>query len=157
MQPERPHKHALAALSQLLAVKAGELAEHQKIGQNLEDDVGSIKRTMRLLDPEADPEVIQPRRRYQIGEVFARGEVTDFILDTLRELPDGEALSASDLAERALRMKGRVPDADRNLWGKVLATFLQQLHALLRRGTVESLGRYRGVMWRLNRQPRNRT
>lgn len=73
------------------------------------------------------------------------GRVTEFIYASLCELPEGDALSAREIAESALREVGRDPDADRELWAKVLSVFRQQLAELRRRGAVERLGRDRGV------------
>jgi len=104
------YEHALSALREFLAVVAGKHDENRKAGRILEQDMGSIKRVMLLLDENADPERIRPRRTS--GRAVFALSVTDFVQDTLRELPASDGLSRREIAERALRTEGRDPNAD---------------------------------------------
>jgi len=62
--------------------------------------------------------------------------------------------AAGELAAAAMIARS-IPESDNPVRRDFVARFLNTLHDLLRRGTVEKIGQGRGVRWRLaEREPR---
>ena len=141
-----PKEHALSTLKSARAVIDRVQREHQKKADDCGTDVGCFDRVIQILDSEANPQAIRPRRRYQRNGLFVYGEFSERTYDALRQ---GGDVSANELAEQWFSDRGLDPDADRALWNKVVNNFLGKLGRLKRRNKVERLGGYTGATWRL--------
>src|SRR5260370_3231888 len=85
--------------------------------------------TMRLFDPDTNPEDIFAKRRFPMRtEYFARGEVTRIIYDLIRER--GE-ITAHEAAEVGLTQK-QIPESDRKTRRDFINRFGNVLHDLRR-------------------------
>jgi hypothetical protein len=140
---------ALSALMQRRADIAGEIIELEAKTEAKRVDLVHLDCSIRMFDPEIDPEGIPSRQRFpRRSQYFAHGEVTRIIYNVLRSAD--EPASASVIVEAAMRQKGFDPLNDRNLRKDFYQKFLVQLNAMRRTGTVEAVGRSKGVKWRLS-------
>ena len=106
-------------------------------------------------DGEIDPETIPTRQRFpRRSQWFRHGEVTEITYDVLKELPNRGSVPVREIVDHAMRQKGFDPEHDRNLRHDFTNRFLVQLRALTIRGTVEKIGRGKGVKWRLAKKRR---
>lgn len=140
---------ALSALMQRRADIAGTIMLKEKEIDALRADLIHLDRSIQMFDPEADPECIPARQRFpRRSQWFAFGELSRIILSYLRKAR--EPVSAAEIVEWAMREKGFDPANDRKLRRDFYARFIMQLNAMRRKGTVEAVGRSKGVKWKLS-------
>jgi hypothetical protein len=151
----------LSALMQRRADIAGEIIELEAKTEGKRVDLVHLDCSIRMFDPEIDPEGIPSRQRFpRRSQYFAHGEVTRIIYGVLRTATEPAEprsgpfrgcapVSASVIVEAAMHQKGFDPINDRNLRKDFYQKFLVQLNAMRRAGTVEAVGRSKGVKWKL--------
>src|SRR3954451_6703719 len=96
---------ATAALIRKRAELAGEAeAVDARLGQ-LRADLVHLDAAIRILCPEAEPELIRPRKPSRKGcDWFGRQELPRLILDSLRD--NGRPLSCVEIAREVMARKG---------------------------------------------------
>jgi hypothetical protein len=128
---------AVNALRNKRAAIAGEIEMHSREIDRLRAELVHLDATMRLFDPDTNPEDIFGKRRFPTcTEYFARGEITRMIYDALR---DRETVTAKELAELALTEKA-IPETDRKTRGDFVRRFHNVLHDLRRRKHLQRIG-----------------
>ena len=130
--------HFISALSAKRAELSGDLIAAQKRLEKLRDHLGAVDRTLRVLDPNCHPVTIRLVVKRKGDKLFAYGECTRAILNTLRQV--AEPMTAEQLAEQVAldcRVKTEAPG--------VAATLLVRLRAALvkmgKRGVVSGEGK----------------
>jgi len=137
---------AVNALRNKRAEILGDLAVHQAAIDQLRADLIHVDAVMRLFDPETNPEDIAGKRRLPPRtEIFARGEYTRIIYDSIRKRG---TISANELSDIAMAAKG-MPESDRALRHDLANRFHNMLHHLRRRGKLTKIGHGPGVRWKL--------
>jgi hypothetical protein len=98
---------ALAALSRKRAELAGEIEARLAEADRLRADLVHLDAAIRILCPEAEPELIRPKRPSRRGcDWFGRGELGRLVLDALRDA--AEPLGSTALAGAVMERKGMV-------------------------------------------------
>jgi hypothetical protein len=137
---------AVGALVAKRAKMAGEIEMHQREIDRLRAELVHLDATLRLFDPYAVPDDILPKRTWpRRTDYFARGELTRLVFEAIR---DNGTTSAGELAAAAMAARS-IPESDGATRRDFVSRFINTLHDLLRRGTVEKIGRGHGVRWRL--------
>src|SRR5438105_7326953 len=143
---------AINALRNRRAVITGQIEMHQREIERLRIDLVHVDATLRLFDPDTDPDDILPRRRLpKRTHYFDKGEQSRRVYQALRER--GE-VTAVELALAAMADKG-IPETDRRARSDFVARFTSVLHDQLRRGVVEQIGKLRNVRWKLAQRERD--
>jgi hypothetical protein len=142
---------AVNALRNKRADLAGQIEMHNREIDRLRSELVHLDATLRLFDPYIQPDEIASRKRWpRRTDYFARGELTRLVFEALRERG---TTAAGELAAAAMTARS-IPDTDNQIRRDFVARFLNTLHDLLRRGTVEKIGQGRGVRWKLaEREP----
>jgi hypothetical protein len=105
--------------------------------------------TLRLFDPDTDPDEIDPRkRRSRRTEYFEIGELARRVYEALRR---ADTTSAEELTAVAMADK-RIAVTDRLTRRLFMCKFMPALADLRRRGIVEKIGNGRGVRWKFTPQ-----
>jgi hypothetical protein len=137
---------AVAALVRKRAELAGELHGLEARTAQLRADLLHLDATIRLLDPDAAPEAIRPKRIVQRDGWFGLGELPRLVLDTLRT--SAEPMPIRALAEAIMLRRG-LPPGDR----ATLLIVEKRVDRYLRRQDGRSLERVpngaRTVGWRV--------
>lgn len=102
-------KQALFALQQLHAELSGKLQQVDEQRTKIEDDMKTVERTIKLLDPKYSLRAISIRRR-KPNKWFKRGTIFRAVLDVLRTAE--KPLSADEISIRLLQSKG-IPEPAR--------------------------------------------
>jgi hypothetical protein len=147
----RSHPSPVNALRNKRADLAGQIEMHNREVDRIRAELVHLDATLRLFDPYVIPDEIASRKRWpRRTDYFARGELTRLVFEALRE---NGTTAAGELAAAAMVARS-VPESDGAIRRDFVARFLNTLHDLLRRGTVEKIGQGRGVRWRLtSREP----
>jgi hypothetical protein len=142
---------AVNALRNKRADLAGQIEMHSREVDRLRSELVHLDATLRLFDPYVIPDQIASRKRWpRRTDYFARGELTRLVFEAVRE---NGTTAAGALAAAAMTARS-IPESDSAIRRDFVARFLNTLHDLLRRGTVEKIGQGRGVRWRLaEREP----
>src|SRR6266853_1631192 len=91
---------AVNALRNKRAAIAGEIEAHQREIDMLRADLVHVDATLRLFDPQTDPDDIMPRRRHPTrSHYFAKGEQTRRVFEAIR---DNGIVSAVEIAAKAM-------------------------------------------------------
>jgi hypothetical protein len=127
------------------------LEMHNREIDRLRSELVHLDATLRLFDPYIQPDEIASRKRWpRRTDYFARGELTRLVFDAIRE---HGTTAAGELAAVAMAARS-IPESDNAIRRDFVARFLNTLHDLLRRGTVEKIGKGRGVRWKVaEREP----
>ena len=141
-----------AALVRKRAELAGEIEARLAEVDRLRVDLLHLDAAIRILCPEAQPELIKPRRPSRKGcDWFGRGELGRLVLDALRDAP--EPLGSMALARAVMERKGMVAAE-----AVALRRVENMVDGALRRRegqTVERVANGRALVWRLSRlEPR---
>jgi hypothetical protein len=142
---------AANALRNKRADLAGQIEMHQREVDRIRTELVHLDATLRLFDPYVLPEEIAPRQRWpRRSDYFAKGELTRLVYEAMR---DNGTTAAGELAATAMATRN-IPETDGRTRRDFVARFLNTLHDMRRRGTVEKIGQGRGVRWRLaEREP----
>ncbi len=143
---------AVNALRNKRADIAGQIELHTREIDRLRSELVHLDTTLRLFDPYALPGEITQRQRWpRRTDYFAKGELTRLTYEAMR---DNGTTSAGELAAAAMAIR-KIPETDNLVRRDCASRFLDTLHDMLRRGTVEKIGSGRGVRWKLaEREPR---
>jgi hypothetical protein len=137
---------AVNALRNKRAEIVGEITVHAKEIERLRSELIHLDATLRLFDPNTDPEDIEGRpKRPRRSEYFEKGELAQRVYAALRS---AETISATELTQTALADKG-VPLTDRVAHRLFMCKFTPALADLRRRGIVVKVGHGTGVRWKL--------
>ena len=136
--------HVIGALSNKRAELAGVLLQLEQQLVRQRANLAHLDATMRLFDPDIQPNEIRPRRQRARSAWFRPGECLRLIYDELRDAP--HPVTTRELAERILRAKGMptTEHRDRELVQKTLLASLNRAKQTIAR--VETAG---VVSWRL--------
>ena len=136
--------HVIGALREKRAELSGAVRQiEQQLAQH-RTDLAHLDATMRLFDPDIQPDDIRPRRPHHRNAWFRPGECLRLIYDELREAL--EPLSTRDLAERIISRRSLKLDNDRSR-DLIQHTILSSLN---RAGaTITRLQRGGTVYWQL--------
>jgi hypothetical protein len=137
---------AISGLARKRAELAGELRELEARAAQLRADLFHLNATIRLLDPNAAPEAIRPKRIVQRDGWFGPGELPRLVLDALRTA--AEPLPVRALTEAIMLRRG-MPPGDR----ATLLVVEKRVDRYLRRQDGRLLERVahgpRAVGWRI--------
>ena len=117
--------HVISALRDKRAELSGLIRDlEKKIGQH-RADLLHLDATMRLFDPESQPETIRPRRQRVRNSWFDHGECARLVCDILRDAP--APMATADIADRLIEDKG-IPAAAEHSRALVRKTVLGSLN-----------------------------
>src|SRR5271156_1103229 len=136
--------HVMHALRNKRAELAGTLIQLEQLLVRQRADLTHLEATMRLFDPDIQPNEIHPKQRRAHSAWFRHGECLRLIYDELRGAP--QPMTTRELAERVMRAKA-IPAADdhrRELIQKTVLGSLNRAKETIAR--VETAGI---VSWRL--------
>jgi predicted metal-dependent HD superfamily phosphohydrolase len=134
----------VSALRRMRAKIAGEIEMHSREVDRLRATLIHIDATLRLFDPETDPNDIRAMRRYpQRKEWFARGEVTQRIYEAYRK---DSIIWPRQVARQAMADKG-ISEADSKIAQEIIATFAHVAAYLTRRGKLVKIGGGADARW----------
>lgn len=133
------NNHVISALRRKRAELAGLIPEAERRLESLREAIASIDVTLRIFDPDANPENIKPKRTYKRRTGFARRELPRLVADEIRKA--STPLSADAIA--ALIATGKGTEGDAAIAKQVSVT----LNALLRRGAVVRTGENGAALW----------
>jgi hypothetical protein len=137
---------AVNALRAMRARIAGEIDMHTREIARLRTELIHLDATMRLFDPETDPNDVPALHRYpKRTEWFARGEVTRRTYEALR---DEGTVSPRELAQRAMIEKD-ISETDRKVRRDITALFTNVAYYLTQRGKLVKIGRGPDARWKL--------
>jgi hypothetical protein len=141
--------HVVTGLRAKRAELAGEIQAAEKCIAQLRADLIHLDATLRLFDPQSEPETIASKRPYRRREWFKNGELPRLLLSTLRKA--AEPMSASELALAAMATKGW--DASDAATLEAISTSIGGYLRSHRDRLVERAGREnRHTVWRVRRE-----
>lgn len=124
----------------------GEIEMHNREIDRLRTELIHLDATLRLFDPETDPNDVPALHRYpKRTEWFARGEVTRRVYESLR---DEGVISPRGLAKRAMVEKS-IFETDRKVRNSIAALFTNVAYNLTQRGKLVKIGRGPDARWKL--------
>jgi len=136
--------HVISALRDKRAELSGLIRDlEKKIGQHRADLV-HLDATMRIFDPESQPEAIRPRQQRTRNEWFDHGECVRLVCDILRDAP--APMATANIASRLIAQKG-IPAGDersRALVQKTVLGSLNRADGMVEKMVVDGL-----VCWRV--------
>jgi hypothetical protein len=139
----RGDRYALSALKRKRASIASDIVQAERQLRHLKEALGHVDYTLKLLDPETDPEAIPTKRPVKRVKLFRQGELGRMILGALR---DAESeLSTAEIVSALLVAGGHGEGARRALAGRVRGN----LAYLERRGMVCKSGSGKATRWGL--------
>jgi hypothetical protein len=136
--------HVMHALRNKRAELAGTLIQLEQQLVRQRADLTHLDATMRLFDPDIQPNEIPSKQRRPHSAWFRHGECLRLIYDELRDAP--QPMTTRELTERIVRVKAIPADDDRcrELMQKTLLSSLNRAKETIAR--IESGG---VVSWRL--------
>lgn len=135
--------YALSALKRKRASIASEIVQCERQLRHLKEALGHVDYTLKLLDPETDPEAIPNKRPVKRVKLFRQGELGRMILGALRNAES--ELSTAEIVTAILAAGGHGEAARRTMAPRVRGN----LAYLERRGMVNKRGGGRGARWAL--------
>lgn len=139
----RGDRYALSALRNRRASIASEIVQLERQLRHLKEALRHVDYTLKLLDPEADPEAIPNKRPVRRVKLFRQGELGRMILGALRNA--GSELPTAAIVEAVLAVGGHGEGARRALAPRVRGNLAYQE----RRGMVVKSGSGKGARWHL--------
>jgi hypothetical protein len=140
--------HVISALREKRSLVAGLIKKLESKLEQHRADLTHIDGTLRLFQPDRDPEDINPRRPYaRRTRYFARNELSRLCMNALRDAA-GSLLTTDAIAGRIIEAKA-FDAADVALRKAIGEQMLTLLRSFRKRGTVEHIGLGRGVRWKL--------
>jgi hypothetical protein len=136
--------HVVSALIRKRAELAGQIRDLERKIERQRVSLANLDATIRLFDPEKNPDAIRPKRRNRRTLYFARNEFSRLTLDALRLAP--APISAADITGSILRVKNMPPDDEglKVIVNERVLTILRKLH---KRGAVTKAGVTRNAVW----------
>lgn len=139
---ELGNKYALAALRERRAEIAGEITVAERRLAYLREALGHIDGTLRLFDPDANPDAILPKKPYKRVKLFGAGKLNRLILDALREA--GKPLTTREVIAAIVARLGYGEDASKAMSHRVRANLLYLSKG---KGSVTKEGERAGARW----------
>ncbi len=139
---DKGNRYALKALRDKRAALASDIMQTERKLRHLRDSLVHVDATLRLLDPEADPEAIPVKRPTTRVKLFRQGELARMVRDALREA-NGEPIPADQIVTYLMRVGGHDESARKALAGRVRGT----LAYLSRTGKVAKKVRGNNTLW----------
>jgi len=137
---------AVNALRNMRAKIAGKIAMHTREIDRLRAELIHLDSTLRLFDPETDPNDIPVVRLYpKRTEWFARGEVTRRLYEAFRN--EG-IIWPNEVARRAIAENG-IPETDSKVVQDIISIFAHVAAYLTRRGKLVKIGKGRDARWKV--------
>ena len=118
---DKGNRYALKALRDKRASIASDIMQVERKLRHLRDSLVHVDATLRLLDPEADPEAIPVKRPTTRVKLFRQGELARLVRDALREA-SGEPIPADQIVTYLMRAGGYDESARKALAGRVRGT-----------------------------------
>jgi len=129
---------AVNALRNMRAKIAGKIAMHTREVDRLRAELIHLDATLRLFDPETDPNDIPAVRQYpKRTEWFASGEVTRRLYEAYRN--EG-IIWPNAVARRAIADNG-IPETDSKVVQDIISIFAHVAAYLTRRGKLVKIGK----------------
>jgi hypothetical protein len=139
----RGDRYALSALRNRRASIASDIVQLEAKLRHCRESLVHVDATLRLLDPESEPESIPTKRPIKRVKLFRQGELGRMIMGALRDAD--EAISTRAIVDRVLAAGGHGEGARRALSGRVRGN----LAYLQRRSVVVKIGDGRDARWAL--------
>ena len=137
---------AVNALRNMRAKISGKIAMHTREIDRPRAELIHIDATLRLFDPETDPNGIPAVRYYpKRTEWFARGEVTRRLYEAFRN--EG-VIWPNEVARRAIAENG-ISEADSKVVQDIISIFTHVAAYLTRRGKLVKIGKGRDARWKV--------
>jgi hypothetical protein len=136
---ETSNKYALAALRERRAELAGEIKTLESRLRHIRDSLVHVDATLRLFDPDGNPNSIRPKRPYKRVKLFGQGKLNRLILDALRK--STQPLRTQEVIDAIAAAVDFGPDAANGLKGRVRSnlTYLARVRgAILKDGDRET-------------------
>ncbi|MBL26027.1 MAG: hypothetical protein CMM50_00555 [Rhodospirillaceae bacterium] len=139
--------HVLSALIDKRATLLGQINALEEQIAKIHDQLAHVDGCMRIFGYEGAPETSALPRRPRVGQLFEKGELSRFLLDQIRQHPDGITIEA--LAAGMRERKGWSPD-DPRYGATITKRVRKSLGKLKERGVVVSEWKPgQRVTWRL--------
>lgn len=138
--------YGFAALKQKRAEITGRIKTLRKEIAKLEDDLSHLDATMRLFDPSYPVESVKPRRAQRL-HLFTHGQLTQLVLDALRQA-NGTPLSTAEIGSYVVKAIGQDESARPAIHDRVRASLA---HLEKVRGLVMKIGSRQAARWELAR------
>jgi hypothetical protein len=113
----RGDRYALSALRNKRASLASDIVQLERQLRHCRESLVHVDATLRLLDPQAEPESIPNKRPVKRIKLFRQGELGRLKLDVLRQAT--EPVSTRDVTSAVLHAGGHGEDARRALAPRV--------------------------------------
>jgi len=133
------------ALIEKRAELAGYLADLERRAVQCRADLVHLDSTLRMFNPEFDPDSIMPKQPQRRSLYFQMGEVAQRCREAIRKA-GGQPISADEIAISAIRDKGLDPQ-DKKLRALFTRRFLWALNRMAKRGEIGKAGDGRNVRW----------
>jgi hypothetical protein len=140
----RGDRYALTALRNKRASLASEIVQLERKLRHCRESLVHVDCTLKLLDPESEPEAIPTKRPVKRVKLFRQGELGRMILDALRQAKD-ERMTVAEIASVLLAAGGHGETARRAVSGRVRGN----LAYLAKHGKVTKDVDENGVVWAL--------
>jgi len=137
---------AVNALRNMQAKIAGKIAMHTREIDRLRAELIHLDATLRLFDPETDPNDILAVRYYpKRTEWFARGEVTRRLYEAFRTQG---IIWPHEVARRAMAENG-ISETDKKVGQDIISIFSHVAAYLTRRGKLVKIGKGKDARWKV--------
>lgn len=136
-----PVIHALIAKR---AEVSGIIADLEERTRQARADLVHIDATLRLFDPDTDPDQIAAKKPARRQRWFGNGEISRRIREALRDAT--EPVAAEAIVRAAMADKGLDPE-DKAIRQELNRSFLWALHRLHVTGEVQKVGHGLGARW----------
>ena len=138
---------AVSALSRKRGEVAGEIIAREAALDQLRADLVHLDAAIRIMRPDAEPELIRPRKPSRKGcDWFGRQELPRLVLGSLRGTE--QPLSCIEIARAVMTCKG-LDAADRTALQRIVGMVKGALHRRDGR-MLERVGNGRDVRWRIS-------
>jgi hypothetical protein len=141
---EKGNRYAISALREKRATIASEIVQLERQVRHKREQLVHVDATLAILDPDADPSEIKPKRIVKHVNLFRSGELSRLIMTAFRE-SDGQPMSNREITEAVMRLHGIGPEARRAIQTRVRTSLAYQE----KRGKVVKVGEGTGARWRL--------
>ncbi len=139
----RGDTYALSALKNRRASIASDIVQLERQLRHCRETLVHVDATLKLLDPESEPESIPTKRPIKRVKLFRQGELGRMIMDALRNAD--EPIGTHAIVDQIIAAGGHGESARRALGGRVRGN----LAYLQRRSVVLKIGDGRDARWRL--------
>jgi hypothetical protein len=144
LERSRGDRYALSALRNKRASLASDIVQLERQLRHARESLVHVDATLRLLDPQAEPESIPTKRPSKRIKLFRQGELGRCILDVLRQA--SEPISTYDVVTAMLRAGGHWEGARRTVAPRVRGN-LAYLHSRRKVTKHDDAG---AVRWSIN-------